>query len=174
MQNASGGLPLQDQVLYLGSCSDDDWNTHLNDNPIRFPGTIGDIQIYEDLLSTEAASSLLGINGAEYAPPDIKLLFAMASVPEIAELLKVISVPARSLGAAFDDETSARSELFSQRMSGFVTCNVPSPALHSLENVAKPASITVMTWIQLASLPKEKEACVLSHGSWEHGWKLSM
>ena len=54
------------------------------------------------------------------------------------------------------------------------SCSVPSPNDLVYWGIPKSASVTAMAWIQLIDAPKQKEACILSHGSWEKGWKLSM
>lgn len=53
-------------------------------------------------------------------------------------------------------------------------CSIPSPNSVVFQGVPKSASITAMAWIQLADAPRHKEACILSHGTYEKGWKLSM
>ena len=53
-------------------------------------------------------------------------------------------------------------------------CATPSPNDLVFHHVPKSASITVMAWVQLRDTPRQKEACIVSHGSWETGWKLSM
>ena len=53
-------------------------------------------------------------------------------------------------------------------------CATPSPNNLVFHHVPKSASITVMAWVQLRDTPRQKEACIVSHGSWERGWKLSM
>ena len=54
------------------------------------------------------------------------------------------------------------------------TCSVRSPNDVAFIGVPKTDSITAMAWVKLGDMPRQKEACVLSHGSWEKGWKLSM
>ena len=53
-------------------------------------------------------------------------------------------------------------------------CSTPSPNEVVFHGVSKSASLTAMAWIQIFDTPRQKEACILSHGSWEKGWKLSM
>lgn len=53
-------------------------------------------------------------------------------------------------------------------------CALLSPTNISVVGIPKPASLSSMAWIQLADTPRHKEACILSHGSWEKGWKFSM
>ncbi|KAL4855480.1 Initiation-specific alpha-1 [Chlorella vulgaris] len=61
-----------------------------------------------------------------------------------------------------------------EQFSATHTCALPCPHTAAFYGVPKPASLTAMAWIQLADTPRRKEACILSHGSWEKGWKLSM
>ena len=72
------------------------------------------------------------------------------------------------------DSAAALGEVLSRRLSAFATCTLRSPAAVAVEGVAKPGSITVTAWVKMESLPEKKEACFLSQGSWEQGWKLSM
>lgn len=199
-ESALGGLPLQDHVFYIGVC-----NEHSTDqygSLTLFTGSIGDIQIWDQLLDQDDVQSLAAPYTAENplstSSFTSQLVFSSAGISEIAELMTTARIPIDFLAleaasasatpqgiggssSSFDNGDSAASlkklslsALFTERMSSYVSCAVPSPAIHSLLNVEKPASITVMAWVQLSSLPKQKEACILSHGSWEHGWKLSI
>jgi hypothetical protein len=61
-----------------------------------------------------------------------------------------------------------------QQMSPSRACALPSPNSIIVLGIPKPPSLTAMAWIQMADAPRIKEACIMSHGSWEKGWKLSM
>lgn len=54
------------------------------------------------------------------------------------------------------------------------TCAIPSPNEAAYLSVPKTPSVTVMAWLKLGQVPLDKEACILSHGSWQQGWKLSI
>jgi hypothetical protein len=191
LQSARGGLPLQDHVFYIGACNE--LATDQYGSLTLFTGSIGDIQIWDQLLTQEDVKLLAAPHTAENplstSSVTSQLVFSSAGVPEIAELMTIAHIPidvlaleattATATGTSAATTTDApeklaRSALFSERMNGYVSCAVPSPAPHALQNVEKPASLTAMAWVKLESLPKKKESCLLSHGNWEHGWKLSI
>lgn len=191
-------MPLQNHILYIGACNEHATDEYGSASLSLFTGSIGDFQIWDQLLDPADVQLLAAPHTADNplstSSFTSQLLFSTAGVPEIAELMTTARIPSEALlpleaaaaqgsgvSPAFDSSDGvaslnkvALSALITERMSSYVSCAVPSPATHSFLNVEKPASITVMAWVQLASLPKKKEACILSHGSWENGWKLSI
>jgi hypothetical protein len=180
MQDAGLGLSLQDFTLTLGQCTADvDLSLALDDevDPLLqapdatalFTGTLGDLQLWDRVLPPDAVMAVAQVdeNQKSAHTAEAHLLFGL-STGEYGRHLRLARVPAADL------ELHSHHSLHAKSLSGFSACVLPTPVPFELQAVAKPGSITVMAWVKLASLPEKKEACILSHGGWEYGWKLSL
>jgi hypothetical protein len=162
VQESKSSLSIQERPLYLGSCS---YENSSDATQKLFHGDLGNFQIWDRFVPE---TQIKGIVSASGNPGDAQLIYSLISDDNINKDLRTVDIPAFTVG------NISHSALFTDRMSAFVTCKVASPMNITLDNVRKPSSMTVMAWMRMSSLPYRQEACILSHGSWEDGWKLSI
>lgn len=162
VQDLTSPLSIQERPLYIGSCS---YGNNSDAQQKLFHGDIGNFQIWDRFFPE---TEIHGVLSSNRNPDGAQLIYSLVSDDEINKDLQSVDLPAFGIG------NNSQSALFTDRMSAFVTCKVESPMNTTLDNVRKPSSMTVMAWMRMSSLPYKKEACILSHGSWENGWKLSI
>lgn len=135
-----------------------------------FPGALADLQLWDRALPGYIIQQLAAkLKGSESkARESSNQLFSLSS-GDYGKYLRSTKVPT---GAVL--EGNDLHEMHTKSLSAYSACTVKSPAEFQLQSVAKTASVTVMAWVLMAKTPEKKEACIVSHGSWERGYKLSI
>jgi hypothetical protein len=141
-----------DTKLQLAACSG---FMSTDNSPSQWIGELAGTQLVDGAVSQAQVLQLLANK------PVAGTIFALA--PSLTAAVNLTAVPARAAPRDVIEQFSATH-----------TCALPCPHTAAFYGVPKPASLTAMAWIQLADTPRRKEACILSHGSWEKGWKLSL
>lgn len=141
-----------DTTLQLAACAG---FTSSDNSPNQWVGHLAGSQLVDGVVSHAQVLQLLANK------PVAGTIFALA--PSLTAAVNLTAVPAHAAPRDVVEQFSAMH-----------TCALPCPHTAAFYGVPKPASLTAMVWIQLADTPRRKEACILSHGSWEKGWKLSL